>query len=79
MKKKKKKKKKNKKKKKRKMMRIRMTRSASAHQIVVNGALLPTVRVMVSLETFVPYATKMECNFSAIPNGIIMMKKVSSI
>jgi hypothetical protein len=61
------------------MMRICSTRSASAHQIVVNGAPVPTIRVVVLLETFVPNTTKMKLILSAIPNGIIMMKKVSSI
>jgi hypothetical protein len=42
------------------MMRIRSTRSASAHQIVVNGAPVLTVMVVVLLETFAPNATKME-------------------
>jgi hypothetical protein len=36
------------------------TRSASSHQIVVNGAPVLTVRVVVLLETFVPNSTKME-------------------
>jgi hypothetical protein len=68
-------------KKERKLMRICSTRSASAHQIVVNGAPVPTVRIAVLLETFVPNGTKMERNLSAIQNGIIiiMMQKVSSI
>jgi hypothetical protein len=48
------------KKKKRKMMRISSTKSVSADQIVVNGAPVPTVRVVVLLETFVPNSTKME-------------------
>jgi hypothetical protein len=43
-----------------KMMRIRSPRSVSAHQIVVNGAPVPTVRVVVLLETFVRSTTKME-------------------
>jgi hypothetical protein len=47
-------------KKEQKLMRIRRTRSASAHQRVVNGAPVPTVRVVVLLETFAPNATKME-------------------
>jgi hypothetical protein len=42
------------------MMRICSTRSASAHQIVVNGAPVPTVRVVVLLKTFVPNAAKIE-------------------
>jgi hypothetical protein len=53
-------KKEKKKKKKRKLMRIRSTRSESAHQIVVNGAPVRTVRVVVLLETFAPNATKMK-------------------
>jgi hypothetical protein len=43
-----------------KMMRIRSTRSASAHQRIVNGAPVPALRVVVLLETFVLNTTKME-------------------
>jgi hypothetical protein len=54
------KKKKNKKKKDQKMMIIRSPRSASAHQIVVKGAPVPSVGVVVLLETFVLNTAKME-------------------
>jgi hypothetical protein len=42
------------------MMRIRSTRSASAHQIVVNGAPVPAVTVVVLLEKFVLNTTNMK-------------------
>jgi hypothetical protein len=54
------KKKKKKKEEEGKLMRICIKGSASAHQIVVNGAPVLTVRVVVLLETFVPNATKIE-------------------
>jgi hypothetical protein len=57
---KKKKKKKKKRQKERKMMRICSTRSVSAHQILVNKAPVPTLWVVVLLETFAPNATNME-------------------